>query len=273
MASSWQGLAEAYDATTGRLCAGAHDALVSLLEPVLDPGTPPHVLDVGCGTGTLTARLVERGARVTALDPDPSMVDATRLRAPGAEVRLGALPHLPVPDGSIDAAVGAFVVNHLADPRAGVGALARSLRPGGLLAATIWPAEGMTIPRLWADVLADVGVAPAAATRLPADLDFDRTPSGLASLLTGAGLDEVDARELAWTFDAEPDLLWCSAAAGIGGIGATVLAQPDAVRSRLHDAYHARVARHVVDGRLRMPVTAVLGLGVSPRATPADRRG
>jgi len=58
----------------------AEEELLALLDP--QPGET--VLEVGCGLGKLTKALVERGSRVTAIDPDEASLEQARLIAPGA---------------------------------------------------------------------------------------------------------------------------------------------------------------------------------------------
>jgi len=78
------------EATPGRYDAGMraitlgrvtrlHEAVASEAAP--EPGR--EVLEIGCGTGAVTARLVERGARVTALDQSPEMMEQARRRVAG----------------------------------------------------------------------------------------------------------------------------------------------------------------------------------------------
>ena len=45
---------------------------------LLDPQPGELILDLGCGDGTLTARIAEAGARVIGLDSSPEMVEAAR---------------------------------------------------------------------------------------------------------------------------------------------------------------------------------------------------
>ncbi len=128
--ADWSG-AEAYAASYARLCGGAVAPLLDLLERV---GTRGGVLaDVGTGPGTLAVAAAERGWDVVPIEPEPAM-RVLAGRALGTPVREGALPDLPLADGSVDAAAASFVVNHLPDPRAGVRGLVRVVRPGGAVA-------------------------------------------------------------------------------------------------------------------------------------------
>jgi trans-aconitate methyltransferase len=72
--------AQRYDERFGFVTRGG-DSLVDLLAP--QPGE--RILDLGCGTGELTATIAERGARVVGLDADDAMVDRARRRFPDIE--------------------------------------------------------------------------------------------------------------------------------------------------------------------------------------------
>ncbi len=98
------------------------------------------VLDVGCGTGLLTAELVDRvgAAAVTAVDPSESFVEAVRERQPGVRVERAVAEELPFPDASLDAAIAQLVVHFMNDPVAGLHEMARVTRPGGVVAACVW---------------------------------------------------------------------------------------------------------------------------------------
>ena len=90
------------------------------------------MLEVGCGRGDLTLELLRRGARVTALDLSPGMVEVTRRRAGplGAEVAVAPVEETGLPAESFDRAVGKWIIHH-ADVPAAATELARVLRPGG----------------------------------------------------------------------------------------------------------------------------------------------
>src|SRR5580692_9992385 len=75
--------------------AGVHWALESA------PG--PRVLDLGAGTGKLTAALVALGAEVTAVEPDPAMLAELRHELPTVRAVLATAEALPLPADSVDA--------------------------------------------------------------------------------------------------------------------------------------------------------------------------
>lgn len=54
-----------------------HDLILDIMGEIRDA----HVLDAGCGDGTLVCAMSSRGAEVTGIDPDPAMLAAARARA------------------------------------------------------------------------------------------------------------------------------------------------------------------------------------------------
>ena len=101
-------------------------------------------LDVGCGPGALTGRLVERlgATAVTAIDPSTSFVKAVQARFPDVHVETGTAEKLPFPDEAFDVALAQLVVHFMTDPVAGLTEMARVTRPGGVVAACVWDHAG-----------------------------------------------------------------------------------------------------------------------------------
>jgi SAM-dependent methyltransferase len=98
------------------------------------PGS--RVLDLGAGTGKLTATLVSLGAEVIAVEPDPAMLTELRRALPTVRALPGSAEAVPLPDASVDAVLAGnamhwFVMN-VAGPE-----IARVLEPGGILAG-LW---------------------------------------------------------------------------------------------------------------------------------------
>jgi len=106
-------------------------------------GAGQRVLDVGAGTGALTAELARRHADVAAAEPAPSFVAALRSRLPSADVRQAGAEDLPWPDASFDAALAQLVVTFMSDAPAGVAEMRRVVRPGGVVAICMWDRDGM----------------------------------------------------------------------------------------------------------------------------------
>ncbi len=104
-----------------------------------------HVLDLGAGTGQLTAALATRPrTAVTAVEPDPGMLAELRARTPAADARQGSAEEVPAPDGTFDAVLVGQAF-HWFDTDRAMPEIARVLRPGGVLAA-IWNADDDTEP-------------------------------------------------------------------------------------------------------------------------------
>ncbi|MHB8470665.1 MAG: class I SAM-dependent methyltransferase [Gaiellaceae bacterium] len=102
-----------------------------------------RVLDVGAGTGALTAELVRRGARVAAVDPSRRFVEALGRRFPELEIRDAPAEELPWPDETFDAALAQLVLTFMRDAPAGLAEMRRVVRPGGTVAVCMWDRTGM----------------------------------------------------------------------------------------------------------------------------------
>lgn len=109
-------------------------------------------LDVGCGTGALSASILERcdPLLVLGVDQSPSYVAAARARAEGPRVRFEVADATDLPQVRVDVVASGLVLNFLPEPRAVVEAMRRRA-PGGLVAAYVWDyAGGMElIRRFW----------------------------------------------------------------------------------------------------------------------------
>ncbi len=124
------------------------------LEPVLGR-EPLRALDLGAGTGKLTATLVGLGAEVTAVEPDPGMLAELRRNPifPGSvEALRGSAEQIPLADASADAVLAGQAM-HWFDLDRAIPEIARVLSPGGVLAA-LWNVDDDRIG--WVATLAEI---------------------------------------------------------------------------------------------------------------------
>ena len=103
----------------------------SLLE-WLAPRSGERVLDLGCGDGTLTRQIAERGAAVVGVDASSDFVSAARKA--GIDARLGDATALAF-DGEFDAVFSNAVLHWVPDQDAALSGIFRALRPGGRFVA------------------------------------------------------------------------------------------------------------------------------------------
>lgn len=97
-----------------------------------------RVLDLCCGHGIIARGLLEAGAEVTAADFSPAMLALARKTAPGATIVEADAMNLPFADGAFDAVTIGFGIPHVPDPSRVFRECARVLRPGGVLAYSVW---------------------------------------------------------------------------------------------------------------------------------------
>jgi ubiquinone/menaquinone biosynthesis C-methylase UbiE len=95
-----------------------------------------RVLDVGCGTGELLARLAAKypAAHLSGLDPVPEMLEVAREKlSERVELRVGWANELPWPEASFDLVVSCNMFHYITHPVVAVQEMERVLRPGGRL--------------------------------------------------------------------------------------------------------------------------------------------
>lgn len=151
-------------------------------------------LDIGCGTGVLSAAILEHCAPKTIVGVDPSegFVEAARGAIQDArfEGRVGGAEALEVPDNAADCAVSGLVLNFVSDEAKAVAEMTRTVRPGGKVALYVWDYAGhMQIMRYFFDAAIEMDAGA---------LAFDDgvqarvcRPGPLKMLFEDAGLEDV----------------------------------------------------------------------------------
>ena len=181
-----------YDAGMRLLTLGRVGRIHALVAGAVDDGD--SVLEIGCGTGAVTARLVARGARVTALDQSPEMLERARARlasAPAESVvwmentasEIDALP-----EAGFDAVVASLSLSEMsAQERSFVlGEARRRLRSGGVLVVA-----DEVRPRGWRRGLHTLLRAPQALLGWLLAGSLSRPIAGLSDEIRQAGFETI----------------------------------------------------------------------------------
>jgi SAM-dependent methyltransferase len=206
--------AQAYGRFMGRYSEQLAVPFATLAKPM--PGQ--RALDVGCGPGALTQRLVTSlgSQAVTAIDPSGSFVEAVRVRLPEVDVRQGSAEELPFADGSFDLALAQLVVHFMTDPVAGIAEMARVTRPKGVVGACVWDYAGGRSPlsAFW-QAVADLDPAAPDESQLPGARE-----GHLATLFENAGMPSVQSGTLAVRVSFENfEQWWEPCTLGVGPAG------------------------------------------------------
>ena len=249
------GSGSAYDAYVGRWSRAGADRVV----PWLVAPTLGGWVDVGCGTGALTAAVLAHASPVSVLgvDASPAFVRtaAERIRDPRARFDVGDAARLPVESGTVDALVSGLVLNFLPDRPAALAEWRRLLCPRGVLGFYVWDYAGeMQLMRhLWD---AAAALDPAAAERDEGRRSAFCRPQQLRDLVERAGfgnvrVDPIDVPTLFRDFDD----YWTPFLGGTGPAPAYVAGLEPEARERLRALLEQRLPR-AADGTIPLVARA-----------------
>lgn len=238
---------DAYGRFMGRYSVPLAEQLVELVGPIAGK----RVLDVGCGSGALTAVLVDRAGAgaVSAIDPSASFVASVAEAFPAIDVRRAHAEELPFGDASFDVVLAQLVVHFMSDPVRGITEMARVSVPGGVVAASVWDHAGGKGPLavFWSAVRALDPSAPD-ESHLPGVVE-----GHLAQLFTAAGLLEVTSTSSTVTVEHPTfDIWWEPFTLGVGPAGEYVAGLVDTDR----DALEAECRRRLPAAGFRTDATA-----------------
>lgn len=228
------------------------------------------VLDVGCGTGSLTFLLAEQPdlQAIAGIDyARPYIEDAASRNAdPRVSFQVGDACALPFGDAAFDRVLSLLMLHFVTEPDRAVAEMRRVARPGATVAATVWDARGgFVASRLFFDTAA--ALDPAAGLRRARNYTRPMTrPGELVSAWRQAGFAGIEAAELAIRMEfASFDDYWAPYA-GQDGPGAEYVATlDDAARLRLREAVRAAYLDGESDGPRSYVAVAWAVKGIVPR--------
>ncbi len=232
----------------------------------LDPSAGKDWLEVGCGTGALTAAVLKNGdpASVLATDQSDDFVRHTAGALQDDRVRFAVADGLDLPTGadSVDIVASGLVLNFIPDRSAALQEMRRVLRPGGLVSYYVWdyPGGGMGfIDVFWR--------AAARCDSKAAELDEgsrfpDCTEAGLRGLCAGAGLSDIEstALEIPTRFD-DFEAFWHPFTLGAGPAPGYCRSLDEAGRDKLKQALADEVG---TEAPISIPARAWAVRAVSP---------
>lgn len=212
-----------------------------------------RVLDVGCGTGSLTFLLSERPdlEAVCGIDRAPPYIEhAARSNAdPRVSFRIGDACALPFHDGEFDRVLSLLMLHFVSQPDPAVSEMRRVARPGATVAAAVWDARGgFVASRLFLDTAAVLD--PVAGSLRARSFTRPMTrPGELESAWRQAGLADVETAELAIRMEfASFDDYWLPYTGKDGPGAAYVATLDEQARMRLRDAVRSAYLDGDVDG-------------------------
>jgi SAM-dependent methyltransferase len=154
---------------------------------LLDPQPSERILDVGCGEGTLTRKIVQRGATVLGIDNSPEMIAAAR--ANGIDAVLMAAEDIPFAS-EFDAAFSNATLHWVLEKEQAARAIFRALKAGGRFAGEMGGEGNLAKLReaLDEELIIRGYVPPVEAS------NWYASPNEFAAVYEAAGFGEIDAR-------------------------------------------------------------------------------
>jgi SAM-dependent methyltransferase len=228
--------AQAYERFMGRWSRG----LAPLFVRFADVHDGDTVLDVGSGTGALTAAVAKMApsSRVVGIDPAAPYVALAQSRHGSALIQfeVGDAQQMRFDNAVFDRTLSLLVVNFIPDVRKALGEMKRVTKSRGTIAAAVWDyGEGMEMLRVFWDEA--VALEPASAAKDERNMPFCRRGE-LAALWREQGMqDVVEEGLIVETRFASFDDFWTPFLEGQGPAGAYVVSlsaeDREALRLRL----------------------------------------
>jgi 2-polyprenyl-6-hydroxyphenyl methylase/3-demethylubiquinone-9 3-methyltransferase len=161
----------------------------------LRPLEGKSALDVGCGAGLLAEPLARLGAKVTAIDAAPELIEVAKAHAGGQGLEID-YRHAAVEDmdGTFDLVTSMEVIEHVADPQAFMNSLAARLARGGLMILST-PNRTAWSKLLMVTIAEGIGQIPKGTH----DHGKFITPEEMKAMMAAAGLAVIDCEGIGFS--------------------------------------------------------------------------
>lgn len=207
---------------------------------------PPSLrwLDIGCGTGALTAAISEkcRPARLIGVDPSEGFLAKARARlGDKATFSIANALDIPVPDADVDVVVSGLVLNFVPDTARGLAEMRRAVIPSGTIAGYVWDYAGkMELMRHFWDAAVDLNPA---VRELDEGIRFPLCrPEALENAFRNAGLGAIRVVPIdVPTRFRDFDDYWTPFLGGQGPAPSYAMSLNEESRNRLRDRIRTRL--------------------------------
>jgi SAM-dependent methyltransferase len=229
-------------------------------------GQGQRVLDVGCGTGVITAAAADLGATAVGLDPsEPYLEFARRERSrPNASYEVGDAHHIAYPDAAFDAVLSTFALDVIPDPEPVAKEMRRVTRSGGTIASAIHDFRALAPFMMFWDIAATLD-SRAQAVRDAIMSHRLVWPQGQLTLWRAIGLADVVEVPLVIGFDfASFDDYWSTFESGQGRAWTYFSALDDEHRSELQRHVQTAYLAGMSDGPRSFSVVIRASRGTVP---------
>jgi enediyne biosynthesis protein CalE5 len=239
------------------------------------PQPGDRVIELACGPGAVglaAAELVGPGGQVVLSDVVPEMTAIAAARADAAGVtnvvtRELDLERIDEPAASYDVVLCREGLMLVLDPARAAAEMRRILRPGGRLALAVWgPRErNPWLGVIFDSVTAELG-APVPPPGVPGPFSLDDADK-VTGILAGAGLADVQVRELPTPYLAASFEEWWTRTGALAGPLARMLAAlPEDKAIALRERARHAISRYETDaGGLEIPGVSLIASAVTPR--------
>jgi SAM-dependent methyltransferase len=225
------------------------------------------VLDVGCGTGSLSSTLarITQAAKIVGIDPSAGFIQAARsqISDPRVTIELGDAQNLPYSDGSFDRAMALLIVNFVPDAPKAAKEMRRVTKPGGVVATAMWDASPTNELNqcLWTAARA-LDPTLKRSVNMPGSYG---SAEALSTLLADAGLSGIEVADLMISCQFSSfEENWRRYLTGEGPNGAYVVGLPEDRREMLKKKLRENLLGNRPDGPFKLKAKAWAVRGTVP---------